>query len=177
MANIASGYILTAVRDVLDAAAGSLRTISSTRFDGDAYESLSDEEKSRRATDRPVFDVRITSLRRNSASPPTNGSLAIYTIGVEVLVFRHIGNAEKLVPATRDTAAGLAIEDADVIAQALEYPGNLTTDSGSHATGLVGGLLQHESSELRRVDLADDRPGLIETAHVFRGYVTVTQTT
>lgn len=171
MANIAAGAIMTAIRDVLDDAAGNFRTITATRFDGAAYEGLDDEEKSRRGLVRPNFDITLTSLAPHGSSPPRNNSLQIYLIGVEVVVARHIGPDEKLTAASRDTAKALAITDADVVAQALEWPGNLTSDSATNATGLIGAKLMYDGSELRRFDLADNRPGLIETAHRFHGFV------
>lgn len=177
MANINTTAIITAVRDVVNSAAGSLRTISATRFDGGVYEGMSDEALSLRAVVRPVFDIRVTGLTPHPASPPRNSSLAIYTIVLEVVVTRHINAEHKLIDASRDSAAGLAATDGDVIAQALEWPGNLAQDSGGNATGLIGQNLEYRGSDLRRFQLADNRPGLIETAHRFSGFVKVTQAT
>lgn len=175
MATIAANAIITAVRDVLDSAAGSLRTITAATFDGSAFAGLSDEEKSRLGTVRPNFDVRIAGIAPHGSAPPRNNSLGLYAVRVEVVVYRHVGPVHKVTASTRDTAYAAAIEDGDAIAQALEWPGNLTQTSAAVATGLVGAKLMYDGSEVSRVDLRDDSPGLIETIHRFHGIAQVAQ--
>lgn len=177
MANIDVTAILTAIREVCDTNAGTLRTISSTRFDGGVYEGLDDDTISTRAAVRAVFEPRLTGMTLHPASPPESGSLAIYLINVEVSVYRHLDAADKLVDLTRDTARGLAFQDGDVLKQALGYPGNLAQTSSASPTGLIGENVEYKGSDLRRFDLDDNGPGLIETVHRFTGFVQVTQAT
>lgn len=177
MSNIAADAILTAVRGVLEDGTGTLRTISSTRFDGGLYDSLPDDEKSRRALDRPVVEATITKMERSPHTYAQPGSLAIRRITVEVKIVRHLNEEHKLVDATRDDEKALAVVDADMVAQALEYPGNLTQDAGANATGLVSGRLQYVSSTVERVQLGDKQPGMIVTKHTFTGDVQITLAT
>ena len=175
MATVESRRILKAVRNVLDSAAGNVRTIASTAYDGSAYPGQSDEEKSKRGTVRPTFHVAIEEQRPSAKSPPRNGSVAIEDLTVVVIVSRHVGPLQKVSDAERDAVMGLASEDGGVIAQALEWPGNLTLDSDNNATGLIGGCLTWLGSRLDRVEMAEGRAGVVETSHRFRGIVQVTQ--
>lgn len=169
---------MTRVREVCDSAAGTLRTISAGRFTADYHDGLSDEEKAKRVTTNPRFDVRATGLERNPSSPPTLHSLSFYDIEIAIEVSRPLSFSEATSDALRDDVLALAMQDGDVLAQALGYPGNLTTTSGGTATNLISGLLTHLGSEAGRTQTpTGDRPGLATTIHRFRGTAHVTQAT
>lgn len=170
--------ILDCLREVLEEAAGNLRTIPAGTYDGELYEDLDDGTKSKRALTAPRAEATITRAEPHPSTYPVTGSKRLEAIGVEVRVVRHLGPKEMTSDAARSLAKGLAYADAGVLAEALQYPGNLTQTSGAVATGLVSGMLYWVRSDLVRVQLGgDDRPGLIETIHEFRGTVNVAQAT
>lgn len=176
MANIAADAILTSVRTVLESAP-SIPRYMVNRFDGGLYDGLEANEQSRRALNDPIAEVSIVKIERSPHTYAQPGTLAIRKITVEIKVVRHLNEEHKLVDATRDDEKALAIVDGDAIAQALEYPGNLATDFGSPnatATGLVSGRLQYVSSAVERVQLGDNKPGMLVTKHLFTGDVQIT---
>ena len=177
MANINAAAILTRVREVVDDAAGSLRTISSTRFGESFYIEMSDDEQSRKAVSGPKYDVRMTGLERHPASSPVNGSTALYNVEIEVTVARHLNVAHAVIDANRDTILAAAMEDGDHIAQALMYPGNLSTTTGGTSTGLASGMLQFEGSDTEVILGAASEPSLVRSVHRFRGVAVVTLAT
>jgi hypothetical protein len=170
--------ILDAIREVVEEAAGNLRTITAGTYAGELYDDLDDGTKSKRALTAPRVEATITRAMPHSATYPVTGSKRLEAIEVELMVVRHIGPKEMTSDAARSLAKGLAYADAGVLKEALSYPGNLTQTSGAVATGLVSGMLFWVRSELVRIQLGgDDRPGLIETIHEFRGTVNVAQAT
>ena len=60
MAYLDGEAILTRIRAVIEAGAGSLRTISPLTYDGGMYDDLDADEQSRRATVRPIVEATIT---------------------------------------------------------------------------------------------------------------------
>ena len=173
MPNLNADAILTAIRDVIEDGAGSRRTIDSARFDGNFYASLARDEQSRRAlvTTRAETDIVSVELSEHTPKQPCN--VYLYRVGVEVSVVRHLNNSHRLIDATRDDTKALSAMDADVLRQALSYPGNLTTDSGGNATGLVSGRLIYESSETGIVEIEDNESGRVITTHMFMADVKV----
>lgn len=178
MAYLAADPILTRIREVLESGAGVLRTIASGTYYGDFHEGLSEQEQARRALTKPRYDVRAVSLTRNEASPPNMHSLGLKNIEIEVKVTRNLTFSEATADALRDDMLALAIQDGDVISQALGYTANLATTTSGTATGLVSGVLEYEGSDIGEVETPDgDRPGRAETLHRFTGRVAITQAT
>lgn len=178
MANINVAAIVTRVREVVDDGAGTLRTISSSRFGEKLFREMPDANQSRLAVSGPKFDVRLTRIERHPNTPPVGGSLALYNVEVEVTVARHLNVTHAIIDANRDTILAAAIEDGDHIAQALMYPGNLTQTAAGAATGLASGLLVFDSSD-SEVVLSDAAatPSLVRSTHRFRGVAVVTLAT
>ena len=176
MATLALGPVITAIRDVLEDAAGSHRTITASTYGGGAYAGLSNARLSTLALVRPRFDIRILKQAQHRLSPPRNNSLGIWEVSIEISAYRHIDASEKLIDADRDTAVALAANDADVFAQALEWPGNLTVDSAAHATNIIGAALIHDESQLGQFNLSDTGPGLIQTVHRYHCFIKVART-
>jgi len=165
--------ILTAVREVLEDATGTLRTIGAAVYQGNLNASLSDEEMTLRALNKPLVESRIGAISRNDASPNIFGSLSLLDIEVVVRVVRHLDQAHELDDDIRDDVKALSAADGDVIMQALTFPGNLTQTSGSAATGLVSGMLSYEGSD--PPDTQQEATGsIITTEHNFSGVVQVT---
>jgi hypothetical protein len=175
MATIDAAGLIARVREVLSEAAGSLRTIAGDTYGGEYYDGLDDDEASQRAMVRPRFDVVISSVEPHPMAPPRNDSIGLYRVSVAVMVIRHISLDHQLTDATRDAARAAAVADADVVSQALEWPGNVHFSSAS--TRIVGRKLDYLGSDVERFQLADDQPGIIETRHRFTCTVQVTQST
>ncbi len=176
MANVDHDAILTTVREVIDDGNGSVRTVTSGRFNGGAYAGQPPGSETLYALATPTFRTAITGQRRHPASPPILGSFTLYEIDVEVEVIRGLQLRHKVNDDIRDDAKALAANDADVLAQALTYPGNMTGTSASALTGLVSGVLQYEGSS-GTIELADDTNGRIVSTHTFSGVVHVTLAT
>ena len=174
MAYMDPDAILTAVRDVIQEAHGNSRTITANTYEGDLYAALAKDEQSRRALVKPRAEARIVSVARHEASPPVKGNLGLYAIEIEVLLIRHLNFEHRTGDAARDDVRALAVRDADVLRQALEYPGNVTQTAGGTNTGLVSGMLRYVDSDVGDVELADGDPGLVTTTHTFTGTVKVT---
>lgn len=172
MATLSSGLILTAVRNALESASGVSRTIAASTYSGDVYESLSDEEKSRRAAVRVRVEPILRSITPSPMAPPRNGSVGIYEIELDVMAWRHMDNGERLTDATRDATVAAAINDGDVIAQCLEFPGNVNVNSSN--TRVIGSCLRFLGSTIEDIALGDDGPGLITSRHKFKGFIQVT---
>lgn len=163
---------LTAIREVLDDGHGNLRTISATRFTDDLVEAVTEPELQRRGirSDKP-FRVRFTRMSRHPQSPPINGSVILYELGVQVTVSRTIAVAEQIDADTWATLEALGWEDADAIRQALCTPPNLETTASGDSTNIVGDALRYESSRGR----ITQGPGAqrYETIHNFSGALKV----
>ena len=148
MAIIQSAAILLRIRQVLENGAGTLRTIASTRFYGDFPEGLDASTEQRRGLERPRIEARIRGISRNPASPPITGNFVLYDLAIDVEIVRPLTTAEQLTDSDRDTLRALVMDDVDVVRQALEYPGNLTTTTAGAATDLVSGLLSYRTSRV-----------------------------
>ncbi len=165
---------LTAIREVLDDAGGSLRTIAATRFTDDLDGSTAEAEKQRRGirSDKPIR-VRITGQRRHPKTPPINGSVLLYELDFEVTVSRTIATLEQISSDDFAVLEALAWEDADAIRQALCTPPNLEETAASAATNIVGDALRYVDSRGAPVPLVGDGAQRYETIHRFTGALKV----
>lgn len=173
MANLQAQALITRIREVLEDSAGTLRTVPAGRFDGNLPTGLSDTTEMRRAFEKPRIAATITGLSRHPASPPINGSLMLYSVAVEVRIVRTVTRLEQLSDADADTLRALATEDADIVRQALEYPGNLTQTTAGAATNIASGLLYYSGSVIRVQRAIDEGSQLLETVHTFTGVAKV----
>jgi hypothetical protein len=108
---------------------------------------------------------------RSAASPPVTGNFLIYEVTIDVRIVRTITTLEQVSDDDDETLRALAFEDCDVVRQALEYPGNLTTTTAGVATDLASGLLSHVRSTQQRVRGAvNSGAQTVETTHRFTGY-------
>jgi hypothetical protein len=142
MSYVRAEAITTRLREVLEQSSGVLRTVPSSRFFGDLPEGLDMGEEIRRAIENPRINANVTRVRRSPASPPINGNLTIYDFEVEVRIVRIMSTLEQLDDASLELLRSRAFEDVDVIRQALEYPGNLTTTDGGDVTDIASGMLR-----------------------------------
>lgn len=171
MSNVAAAALVTRLREVLTEGRGSVRTISSTRFDGDFPEGLSDPAQLRRAIVKPLVRADVKTLGRSRYSPPINGNVLIYDIKVIVTSLRAIERKEQLVGSLNDTLFAAALTDQDQIIQALTYPNNLLTTQAAVPTGLLSGLLEFESADTGVVRRIDEGAQKLESTLTFTGWL------
>ncbi len=177
MATINGTAILTAIREVLDEGAGTVRNISTARFQADLYAGKDVDGQALSALVKPICEAEITGIRRHPMSPMDLHSMSLLEIDVRVSVVRSGTLKEKLDADARDALKGLAVDDADVVKQALLFNGNLTTTIGGTATGLVSGRLASYEGSTVTVLFSGDTSARIEGLHNFRAVVNVAQAT
>lgn len=168
MAYIQSAAILTAIREVLEDGAGSLRTISA-RFAGQLPAGAREDTELAKALVKPRVEASIVGIGIAKETPPITGNFRVYDLEVEVRCVRIIRPIEQVDDDTRVATQALAADDADVIAQALGYPGNLTQTAAAAATDLVSGCLIYTRSRARVARRIDEGAQPLETIHSFRG--------
>lgn len=174
MANLAADPILTAIRGVIEDGDGTARTISASSYQGGIYDSLGRDAESTAALIKPRAEANIRDVSPHPAGHNVLGSVLLRALTIEVRLVRHLNLIHATSNSLRDDLKALATRDGDVIAQALTYPGNLTTDSGANATNLVSGCLLYQSSKVGAVELDGEAGGRIETVHTFSATATVT---
>jgi len=171
MAYVQTAYLIQRIREVLEDAYGSLRTITAGTYEGDFPQGLDEAEAQRRSLIAPRTRVNVNVIGRSPYSPPINGSLIIYDLNVTVIASRLLQREAQITPDDYDDVQAASAADADVIRQALEWPGNLTTTSDGHATDLVSGMLSYESSTFPIIGQINDGAQRIEAQHVFSGFL------
>jgi len=167
MAYAKFGAALKRIRQVVEDSVGVLRTVPVSRFGGEVPEGLDPESMMARAIDRPRVEAMITSITPSDASPPVLGHLRLYDVEVRVKVVRVVTPLEQVSDADRDALMSLASEDADVLSQALGFPGNLTATTTGTATDIVSGLLLHRATSVLVRKAIDDGAQPIETSHTY----------
>ena len=169
MAQLAAAAILTAIREVVEDAAGSIRIITADTYRPGAHEGLGEDAASTQALVKPRADVRFTSVEPHGARPPEQGSFTLYALELEVVVTRFVGTEHMILDDVRTKLRAVAAEDGSRLAQALGWPGNLTQTSAAVATGLVSGMLRHTGSEIGDLETVEGQNGRIVTVHSFTG--------
>ena len=169
MATIKSAAILTRIREVIEQSAGDLRTVPASRFLGDDQDGLDVSEELRRGLEAPRVRVALTGMSRNEGTPSVIGNVFLLDLSFEIRVIRTITTLEQISDSDSDALAALALTDADILRQALEYPGNLTQTDAAETTDLCSGMLRYGSSKWRTGGAVNDGAQLLETTHSFTG--------
>jgi len=170
--------VLTAIRGVLVDNNGNVRTVGANRFRGEMF-ATSDDAAKNVIVSKPRVEARIASIEPHPARPLRMGSFTLYNIGVEILTIRDISGAEELIDSRRDDVRALAANDADLIAQAVEYAGasgNLAQTAGASPTGLVSGVLTYVGSDMGDI-VVGAAGSRIESTHKFTGVVNASMAT
>lgn len=173
MAQLAAAAILTAVREVVEDAAGSIRIITADTYRPGAHEAQNDAAASTEALVRPRAEARFTSIAPHSARPPEQGSFTLYALELEVTITRYLGTQHVINDAVRTMLRAVAAEDASRLAQALGWPGNVATTAAGAATGLVSGMLRHTGSDVGDLEMVDGQNGRLVTTHTLEGVARV----
>jgi hypothetical protein len=138
MAYAAYSAALTRVRELLVGGFGSLRPITSTRFQGDLPDGLLAEEEARRGILAEIpIEVIYLGRKPHPSRLVITGNVQIHLVEMQVNVVRTRAIDAQVDDATRDAISAAAIEDGEAIEQVLEWPYNLETTQAGASTGLM----------------------------------------
>jgi hypothetical protein len=171
VAYVAAGAIQTRVREVIEGASASLRSITPGAYLGDLAEGDSDMDRARAVVSGARVEALCTGMDRSPSSPPIIGNVALYDMRWRVRVVRLLSRTAQIDDATRDAVKALAFQDADVLAQALGFPGNLATTTAGTATGIISGLMTYTGSSSSVRGPIDTGASILETDHSFTAIV------
>lgn len=171
MAFVAFDALADRLREVLEAGAGSLRAITADTYGGNLPDGFSEMGDSVRSVGLPQVECSIEKIRPSASGHSIVGSVLLYDFDVRVRVVRHLPADVQVNGAARDAIKYAAATDADVIRQALSWPGNLTATAGGAATGVLSGMLMHRESELETRPAVEDGAAIVETIHTFFGVI------
>lgn len=168
MATLAAPAILTAIREVIEDGAGSVRTITSGSYLPSETSARSIPGLSHDALIAPRAEVRIAETSRHEATPPITGSFQLVAMIIEIRLVRSLTAFKLLDNDARQAVQALAAVDGDVLAQALTWPGNLTQTAAADPTGLVSGCLRTDwTSAVGTVEADGSDHGRLVTTHRF----------
>jgi hypothetical protein len=173
--------ISDAVRGVLTGTVGTVRTVASGKFTEKIHGNAADPEVWIRARQgssgalQAMADVRIGAARRTGWIGPANANKNIWVLPVDVLLYYAALPYADLVPGRRYDIRAQAAEDTVTVTLALTWPGNLTEDVSSNATGIVpGGFVARGEPAIER-ELFTDSIGLYVLRVPFDAWVQETQ--
>src|SRR5690606_6135867 len=141
--------ITTAIRQLIRGELGSVRTVPAGEWiegqpaqrgmhgglDGDSTRRL-------RAEGKRLFDVEVAPARRTIAVGSSAASHSLLAITARVVLWLPITLVAETVSADHRYAARAdALEQAQVIREAIEWPGNLLATADGALTGIVSGRL------------------------------------
>jgi hypothetical protein len=169
VAYIKAAAVRTRIREVIEASAGTLRTVPTDRFLGDLPEGLDVTEEMRRALEAPRVSVSIRRASPHPQTPLSLGNIALDNYEFVVRVVRTISTLEQLIESDSDALDALAMIDSDVLRQALGFPGNLSSTTAGTSTDIVSGMLRWTSSDWRVERAINDGAQKLETVHQFAG--------
>lgn len=169
--------ILTRIREVTEGGHGAVRTITAATFGPNTHGALDALADSLGAIAKPQVEPRIVAQRPHPARPHRQGSFTLEAIDVDVRMVRGFDSYRDLSADARTALHALASSDAYALAQALEWPGNLTATEAASATGLVSGCLNYAQSSIGSLEFASGQNGRLVTTHRFTGIVRVTTPT
>ena len=176
MAYAGGTTILRAVRQRLTAGLfPNVRQPVPGTYEPGTHEAQSARERSTRAIVVPRVEACIASVERHPAAPPTICDRYLVRMSVEVRLVRHFALLESVRVEDRERMRGEAATDADVIRQALTWPGSLGVDAGGDPTGLVSRCLVYTSSDVGEIESTGDMNGTLTTTHELTGTVLVEQ--
>jgi hypothetical protein len=165
MSYLRTDRIVSRLREICEDGLAQYRTIASGTYGGDLPDGLSIYGDQRRALVVPSIRISIPGLFRAAESPPTNGSLLIYDLGIEIRLIRLIERGAQVTPDDYSAIQALAAMDADILRQGIEYSRNTRFTSDALPTGLIGVWWTQSKVVVRGV--VDDGAQTMETIHSF----------
>jgi len=165
MATFDAAALTTRIRQILEDGAGSLREITASTYQSLAGESLTNDELSLRAAEAPRYRIVYESISRAPETPSRPSNRQILDVELDVVVIRHVPPVANDSDSAIDAVKNAAVADHDVIAQALEWPGNVSV------AGVISSMLRSAGSSRVRLQYpqggVDFQPGILETSHRF----------
>jgi len=174
VSSLQAGAILTSIREVIEDGSGLVRDITAGTYEGGISSVTNGAALGSLSLSTPRVESKITNVSPHPASPPIGGTLILRSLSVTVRIVRGFSGRHELNDTHRDALQGLVVADADVIAQALTWPGNLTATNAAAPTGLVSGCLVYSSSSVGSVEIDDANDGRIVSSHLFTGVARIT---
>lgn len=169
MSYLATDKLAIRLREVLEAGYGSARTITAATYGGNLPDGLTEMGDSTRSVGQPQVEATITGVKPSASGHAIIGSVLLYDVDVRVRVVRQVQADLLANGAARDVVKAAASTDADVLRQALSWPGNLMQTHAGDATGLCSGMLMHRESRVEMVPAVEDGAATISTEHLFHG--------
>lgn len=164
------------LRELATQAEGILRTIPVGRFDESLPEGLTLDEQVRLTTrtsdhvdGQPRIEVR--PIRRRERTHPPTGSVQIRKIEVELRVVRALPLDAIKDDDKRYDQHALATEDGELLARVIEWPGNLVATAAGALTGCRSLVSVSSDGIVKSGSKGAGHPQLLETIHVFRGWM------
>lgn len=169
MSYVKADVICSAIREVLTGSAGYRFAIPSGSYLGSLPLNADAETENYLSAQGVRIEPVITGISRHPSSPPWGGSIQLWSIDCEVRAVRFLDQPTQVTDELKDAGKGLAIRDADVMAQVMCYPHNLTSASNGSTTDLVSGRLDHVGSKVRFEGTVNEGAQRIVTVHQFKG--------
>lgn len=165
---IASDAIVSAIRGVILGELGEVRTVPAGAWiEGQpaqfgVHGGLdADTTRRLRASGQRLFDFELAPPRRTGAVGSSAAAQAIHSLEVRIVLWLPITLvADTASTAHRRSVRAEMMEQARVITDALEWPGNLTRDPEGTDTSLVSGMLREAAAP--RIVREDWSAGLYE---------------
>lgn len=162
-----------AVREVVEGAIAGVRYLAERDLTVDLVDGADPFTRSARSAAGPTATVLVEHEPVDAALGP--GTLWIERVRVRVRL-AYIGESAVVDARTYEEARAMADADGRALRQAVRWPGKLARDARDRPTGLVSGVLVHESSSV----LVDSPPHAssagagYEVEHVFIGHQVTT---
>jgi|GEM_PF-1437317 len=159
--------VITRIREVLEEGKGIGRTITVGRFTDDWQAGASEAMSRRKALVGPRSRINVTINGRSPNSPPINSNLIVYEATITIWISRILTRGNQITSSDYDVVQAAGAADADVIRQAMEYPGNLSYTEAGQYTDLVSGMMRYQGTTSNVVGQIDDGAQRLECVHTF----------
>lgn len=164
------------LREVIDDGLGSVRTVPNDRIAGNLPAGLTPTAQFERTINRPRFDCLVTHVTPSDDSPPgAVGSIALLDVEFE-LRFVYALPLMESPDEERDNARAIALEDMDLVRQALEWHDQLSATDAGVSTQIIRGSVRMVSFDVSNESFAPDQQ-VMRTVHRYTSTVQITQAT
>lgn len=168
MAYLATTAIRKRIREVLNDGHGLVRGLTQGRLDGDYWAGSGDWASGVRTLGAPRFDIPSMPIRPIPGAFEM-GDFQLYELDLTIICHYDPGEA-LATDDDRDAVRATAEQDADVIRQALGWPGNMRATEAGDETGILDGYIRMVSFSIDRED-PDARHLITRHLHTMRARV------
>lgn len=173
MTAVADVAIRRALREVLEGTATGVRAITPGLLSCDVAVGTGDLTLSLRTASTARVEIAVAyPMLEDRPQQPIN----VWMRGVEVtLTYSYLLESQSLLPTEYAAVKASAASTTDLVAQALAWPGKLSTTIAGAATGIVSGVLMWNGTTVTRDDAArsgqTEGGGLYQLEQRFTGVV------